>query len=141
MNPVSKSFSALFAGQKHQPTRGSVAAVFAVVLMALAPLSCHAEGVLYGGKVSAVAVSGGADTINPGTSCIKLDVALPSASCVSGWIAIPNNNSKLLNAALLAKSLERTVSLYLETDLPVAQQLHCPAFAFTRCSLISVAIQ
>jgi hypothetical protein len=141
MNTVSKLFSALFASQAHQPTLPSVAAAFAAALMALAPLSCHAEGVLYSGKISEVAASGGADTINPGTSCVKLDIAVPSASCVGGWIAIPNNNLKLLNSALAAKLLERPVALYLETDLPVAQQLHCPALAFTRCSLISVIVK
>jgi hypothetical protein len=116
----------------------TVAAALGVA--ALVPLQCGAATTTTGadGIVTTIAVSGGADTINPGTTCVKLDVGV-SASCAAGYVAIPNNNSKLVNAALAAKATNRPVTIaYGITDN--ADQ-HCPYLAFTRCVAVSIIIK
>ena len=93
------------------------------------------------GKLAEVAVSGGADTANPGTTCIKLEVpsAPPvAAACPGGYVAIPNNNSKLVNAAMMAKSTASTVSVYYVSD---GATQHCPNRVFTPCAAISIFVR
>jgi hypothetical protein len=118
-------------------TIGSVLA-----LAALAPLEGSAYTLLplLEGKIVAVAVNGGADTVNPGTTCIRVDVPLDAAAvCGAGWIAITNNNSKLVNAALSARALNRPMSLIYVTDS--ANQMHCPWLAITPCSVVSIVVK
>jgi hypothetical protein len=105
---------------------------------AFVPLQCGAYTAnLVDGIITQVAVSGGADTINPGTTCIKVDLAVPAA-CTVGYIAIPNNNSKLINAALAAKATNRPVSVWYASD---AASQHCPYLAFTTCSVVSIVVK
>ena len=89
------------------------------------------------GKVTEVAVNGGADTVSPGTTCLKLDVPVASA-CIGGWVAIPNNNSKLVNAASLAKTSATPVALYYVAD---GASQHCPNRVFTPCAVISIILK
>ena len=93
------------------------------------------------GKIAEVAVSGGADTVNPGTTCIKLEVpsAPPlAAACPGGYVAIPNNNSKLVSAAMMAKSTASLVSVYYVSD---GATQHCPNRVFTPCAAISIFVR
>ena len=58
--------------------------------------------------IKQIAVNGGADSSNPGLTCIQLPDAVGvsqlSAACVGGWIAIQNNNKSLIAAALTARA-------------------------------------
>jgi hypothetical protein len=109
-----------------------------LAVVAFVPLQCGAYTVnLVDGIVTQIAASGGADTVNPGTTCIKVDLAVPAA-CTGGYIAIPNNNSKLINAALMAKATNRSVSVWYVTD---AASQHCPYLAFTTCSVVSIVVK
>jgi hypothetical protein len=108
-------------------------------LAAFASLPCAAAGVSAVGQISEVAVSGGADTANPGTTCIKLDVVV--APTCNGYIAIPNNNSKLVNAALTAKLLDRPIGIFYDVATDSAAPLHCPYLVFTSCSVVSVILK
>lgn len=94
--------------------------------------------VVTGVHVQRVAVTGGADTSNPGVSCIKLDVPVV-AQCPSGYIAIPNNNADLIRASLVAKSSGSKVWVYFDTDRPSSEG-HCPGLVFTPCQVISVML-
>lgn len=88
-------------------------------------------------SVDHVAVNGGVDTNNPGTSCIKV-LSGASSQCPQGFIGIPNNNEKLLSAALTANAAGKVVWLYYEDS---STNLHCPGLVFTPCSLISIMIK
>jgi hypothetical protein len=83
-------------------------------------------------SVTQVAVNGGADTANPGVTCIQVTPPPPSAQCVAGFIAIPNNNKTMINAALMAKATSSSVRAYYNH---VTTDMHCPGHVFTRCSL------
>jgi hypothetical protein len=80
-----------------------------------------------------VAVNGGADTLNPGTSCIQL--AEPPAGCPAGFLYIPNNNKHLVAAAIAAKASSNRVTVYY---VAAAAAGHCPGYVFTPCSVISI---
>jgi hypothetical protein len=89
------------------------------------------------GIITQIAVSGGTDTVNPGTTCIKVDLPV-STLCTGGYVAIPNNNSKLINAALAAKTSNRPVSILYVTD---GASQHCPYLVFTPCNLVSIVVK
>jgi hypothetical protein len=82
--------------------------------------------------VTTVAVNGGADTPNPGVTCIQVTPPPPNTQCTQGFIGIPNNNKLLVNAALTAKSIGVPVRVYFFVQ---ATDLHCPGNVFTKCSL------
>jgi hypothetical protein len=84
--------------------------------------------------IAEVAVNGGADTLNVGTTCIRLVEAVPP-TC-SGYLYIPNNNKHLTAAALTAKASNARVVVYY---VPDAQAGHCPGVVFTPCSVISIS--
>jgi hypothetical protein len=84
--------------------------------------------------IDVVAVNGGADTVNPGTSCIKIAGPV-SGACTGGWIAIPNNNKQLLTSALVNKAAGGSVAIYYD-DATASN--HCPWLAFTPCSLTTI---
>ncbi|MFD1878241.1 hypothetical protein ACFSF3_15220 [Vibrio chagasii] len=88
-------------------------------------------------KVVFVAVNGGTDSANPGTSCIKVSSAV-SSSCDSGYIAIPNNNKALLSASLQAKATNTNVWLNYNS---AAVKQHCPGLVFTNCTVSSIALK
>jgi hypothetical protein len=82
--------------------------------------------------ITAVAVNGGADTANPGTSCIRISSPLPTVC--AGYVAIPNNNTQLVAAALLNKTNKARVWLYFSD----VGSHHCPGRVYTPCSVISI---
>ena len=86
--------------------------------------------------VSFVAVNGGVDTANPGTTCFSVSLPVSSA-CASGFLAVPNNK-QLLASVLQAKATGAKVWVYYEDTAP---PLHCPGVVFTPCSVISVGIR
>lgn len=105
-----------------------------VILCAFAPHSTAAGLVLADAAISAVAVNGGQDTPNPGTTCIQLNPAV-SAACTGGYVAILNNNKQLIAAALLSKATASKVDLYYSD---ATGSNHCPGFVFTPCVVISI---
>ena len=90
--------------------------------------------VVDGTTVASVAVNGGTDTVNPGTSCIRISSPL-SSNCTGGFVAIPNNNRQLVAAALMNKAIDSRVMLYYDD---AAGSNHCPGLVFTPCSVISI---
>jgi hypothetical protein len=84
--------------------------------------------------ISRVAVNGGADTVNPGTTCIQITTAT-SAACPGGFLYIPNNNKNLVAAALLNKTIASKSWLYYRDTAAIG---HCPGLVFTPCSVISI---
>lgn len=89
------------------------------------------------GKMNLVAVHGGADTLNPGTTCFTIDVAV-SSTCAAGFIAIPNNNNQLLSALLHAKATGGDVNVYYRDN---SSQQHCSGIVLTPCEAISIQLQ
>ena len=87
--------------------------------------------------ITQVVVNGGADTANPGTTCLQISSAV-SQACTVAFLAIPNNNKQLLAAALQAKAAGNRVWLYYENN---AGLLHCPGLVFTPCSVISISVK
>jgi hypothetical protein len=86
--------------------------------------------------ISLVAINGGGDTYNPGTSCIKTQVVAPA--CADGWVALPNNNKQLIAAALQAKATGSKVWLYYEA---ASATQHCPGLVFTPCTANSIMVK
>lgn len=110
-------------------------ALAAVGLIALAPaVPATAADQHIATKISVVAVNGGPDTTNPGTTCIKVITAMPAA-CTGGWAAIPNNNKQLVAAALMAKLTAADVVVTLND---ATAQNHCPWKAFTPCRVETI---
>jgi len=93
---------------------------------------------LEGVSVTEVMVNGGADTTNPGVTCIRFSIQ-GLGNCSSSWVGIPNNNRSLLSAALLAKSTNAAVNVYYTYDVTPA--LHCPGQVNTPCSLNSITLR
>lgn len=89
-------------------------------------------------RVSHVAVNGGADTENAGTTCVRVTAAV-SSTCPSGWVAIKNNNKLLIAAALQAKATDALIWFFY--DDAGSQSLHCPGHQFTPCSVISITVK
>lgn len=88
--------------------------------------------------IATVSVTGGADTANPGVSCIRIHSATVP-SCNNGFIAIRNNNKQLLAAAMTAKTANSNVWLYYDDAGP--EGYHCPGQIFTPCSVVSIELQ
>jgi hypothetical protein len=87
--------------------------------------------------ISFVLVNGGADTVNPGVTCVQVASEV-SAACPYGMIAIPNSNKGLVAAAMQAKATGSKVELYYnETGGP----FHCAQVAFTPCSVVSIGLR
>jgi hypothetical protein len=93
------------------------------------------EHTVDGATITTVSVNGGADTRNPGTTCIRVSSAV-SPACTAGFVAIPNNNRELIAAALLNKVTGSQVWLYYHED--AANRRHCPGQVLTPCSVISI---
>jgi hypothetical protein len=85
--------------------------------------------------VSSVAVNGGTDTVNPGTTCLKVALST-NGSCAGEYIGIPNNNKILIAAALAAKVSGQNVMVYYADTA----NHHCPGLVFTACTLISIEV-
>lgn len=107
-------------------------AVYAVALSATALSWLSYDDV----TISMEMVNGGADTVNPGTTCIQTTPA--ANACAGGYIYIPNNNKQLLAAALGANASKAKVFVQYATD---ASSGHCPGQVFTTCSLNSLGIK
>lgn len=114
----------------------TVIAVAAAVVSTVPP--AYAAGqVIDGVTVTGVAVSGGSDTQNPGTTCVTISMPLVAA-CSSGYVAIQNNNKQLTAAALQAKATSSKVWLYYDDS---AGPFHCPGHVFTPCSVVSIELK
>ena len=87
--------------------------------------------------LSGLFVNGGADTTNPGTTCIKLSLPV-HAACNGGYVAIQNNNKQLIAAALQAKATASKIWLYYDE---AGGSFHCPALVFTPCSVNSIQLK
>ena len=85
-----------------------------------------------------VTVNGGAETLNPGTTCCGVADLTLSASCTSGYLAIPDNDQELLAALLHAKATGGTVGIYYRDN---STQHHCPGQVFTPCEVMSIMLQ
>jgi hypothetical protein len=108
----------------------------AVLVMCAMPALAN-QPMLDGTSIAQVSVNGGTDTANTGTSCIKVTSPV-SATCPSGWVAIPNNNKLLLATALQAKALGVQIWFYYDDAGP---SFHCPGHTFTPCSVVSISIK
>jgi hypothetical protein len=82
------------------------------------------------------AVNGGTDTVNPGTSCVRLSSPVAPV-CTAGYIAVPNNNKQLLSAALQARGTGSTIWIYYADG----GNFHCPGLVFTPCGVISIELK
>lgn len=109
-------------------------ALLGLALCAAAGSSTAASQILYDTAIAAVAVNGGQDSTNPGTTCVRVTSTV-SAACVSGYVAILNNNKQLVATALLSKASASRVDLYYVDDTASS---HCPGFVFTPCAVISI---
>lgn len=108
----------------------------AILLGAILPSAHAVDRTVDGVFITQVAVTGGVDTTNPGTTCVKISVPLPTA-CVAGWVAIQNNNKQLIAAAHLNKVTGNPVFFYYD-EATTTPNFHCPARAFTQCSVVSI---
>ena len=111
-----------------------------LALLFLTSLSINAaatEQFLDNEKITFVAVNGGVDSSNPGTTCLRIKSDI-SAICAGGWVAIKNNNKELLSAALHAKATERDVWFYFEDSFG---SNHCPGKVFTNCVVNSIGLK
>lgn len=106
----------------------------AVITFSVATLAGAGAQIVENTTISAVAVNGGIDTANPGTTCIRVASPVPAA-CTAGYVAIPNNNRHLVATALMSKASSSRVSVYLVDD---HGSNHCPGRVFTPCSVISI---
>ena len=113
---------------------GRVIALAAGIVGALFASMSVAGQVTVETAITAVAVNGGGDVVNQGTACLRIADPV-SASCPSGFVAIPNNNKLLIATALMSKSTASKVWLYYVDD---ASSQHCPGLVFTPCSVISI---
>ena len=108
-----------------------------VACLLFVSVSYAGQPILWDTTITSISVNGGADSANPGTTCIL--VANPvTTSCTSGYVAILNNNKQLLSAAMLAKSSGSKIALYYE-DTSATQ--HCPGLVFTPCTVISIILR
>jgi hypothetical protein len=113
---------------------GRVFALAAGMVCALSASIAVAGQMTVQTTITAVAVNGASDVANQGTTCMR--IADPTAaSCVGGFVAIPNNNKLLIATALMSKSAASKVWLYYE-DAGSSQ--HCPGLVFTPCNVISI---
>lgn len=113
---------------------GHVLALAAGIVGALSASTAVAGMVTVETTITAVAVNGAGDVANGGTTCVL--VADPVASaCVSGYVAIPNNNKLLIATALMSKSTASKVWFYYADE---GSSQHCPGLVFTPCSVISI---
>ena len=118
-------------------TRRLLRGLLAVGIATLTLEASAADQMIADAVVVEVAVNGGADTSNPGFTCIRVTPG-PVAACSAGYVAITNNNRQLIATALLAKSTGARVAFYYNDA--VATQ-HCPALVFTTCSVNSIILK
>ena len=122
---------------RHRGLTGPVACL-ALALTCAAPAPAQAAGrTVVDALLSDLAATGGADTSNPGTSCFLVSTPV-SAACTAGYLAIPNNNSRLLAVALMAKASGTRVRVYYEDASTTTQ--HCPGMVVTPCAVISISL-
>lgn len=122
-----------------KPSKSASHATVIVASLAIvaAPLAFAAGYTLDGVTISSVAVNGGTDTNNPGTTCVKISAPVVAA-CPNGMVAIQNNNKLLIGAALQAKATSSKVWFYYDD---AAGSFHCPGHVFTPCSVVSIEIK
>ena len=87
--------------------------------------------------ITSLAVNGGEDATVTGVSCVKYSGS-NNNGCEKGWLAIDNNNSELISAALAAKMANSDVKIYYSDQQP---SLKCPAIINTTCRLDTIVIK
>jgi hypothetical protein len=87
--------------------------------------------------IDVVAVNGGTDATNSGTTCVRITNPV-SARCPAGYIAIQNNNKQLIAAAMQAKATGSRIAFYYEDNVG---SFHCPGRTHTACSVISIELK
>ncbi|MFL0810060.1 MAG: hypothetical protein K6L76_06575 [Agarilytica sp.] len=87
--------------------------------------------------VDYLAINGGEDSPSVGTSCVRFSSGIDLA-CANGWVAIKNNNSVLVSAALSAKAMKGEVWVYYDNAQPTE---HCPGHINTPCVLGSLGLK
>lgn len=122
MNMFSKNGVRLFGG-----------GLVALVVSAAVAASLTLDDTL----ITFVAVNGGSDSMNPGTTCIRVSSEVPAA-CAGGFLYIPNNNKQLIATALAANATKARTWIYFLSDV---QTGHCPGQVFTTCSVISIGVK
>lgn len=108
-----------------------------VALMLLLCATASAANQIVITKMRYLSANGGADTANPGVTCLKVN-GYVSSSCPAGWIAIRNNNKELIAAAFQAKASGASFTLHYED---AGGPFHCPFLVFTPCSVNSIIIE
>lgn len=109
---------------------------FALAVLSIQPAAADDE-FIEDTAIDVVAVNGGTDTTNPGTTCVRITSPV-SASCPAGYIAIQNNNKELIAAAMQAKASDSRIGFYYRNNIG---SFHCPGRAFTPCSVISITLK
>jgi len=84
--------------------------------------------------IATVAVNGGSDSPNIGTTCVQVTSPV-SAACTGGYVAILNNNKQLIAAALLNKATASKIMFYYEE---ASGSNHCPGIVYTPCVVNSI---
>jgi len=123
-----------------RPARMSLAPAMALIALITQGVAepVHAAGlVLDDVTILSLAVNGGADTVNPGTTCVRVSQPV-SAACPSGYVAIQNNNKPLIAAAMQGKATSGRVLFYYDDS---TGSHHCPGRVFTPCSVISIELK
>lgn len=109
-----------------------------IICLLLCPINVSFAGtfIISETTLSEVAVNGGSDSPNVGTTCIKL--TSPVSLTCSGYIAIRNNNKELISAALAAKTSNAKVWVSYYDQQPVQ---HCSDIVVTPCVLSSIMLK
>jgi hypothetical protein len=109
----------------------------AVILVLISSAAQGAIQVVENTTVSVVSVNGGADSTNPGTTCLSITSNV-SQACPGGFVAIMNNNRQLIATALEVKAADRKITLYYDDAAPPQ---HCPWLVFTPCVVSSIMLR
>jgi uncharacterized membrane-anchored protein len=109
----------------------------AALVLSLPAAALTGQAITNDSTLAEVAVNGGTDTLNPGTTCIKLTEPV-TPSCPAGFLYIPNNNRQLVSAALMAKASNSRVAVYYISNAATG---HCPGHVFTQCSVVSIFVR
>lgn len=109
-----------------------------VICLLLCPINIAFAGtvIISDTTLAEVAVNGGSDSPNVGTTCIKL--AAPISPACSGYIAIRNNNKELVSAALAAKTSNARIWVSFYDQQPVQ---HCSDIVNTSCVVSSIMLK
>ena len=110
--------------------------VSGILASSVSPAAFAGEVSVDPATITVLAVNGGADTANPGVTCLQ--IAEPLLPSCGGYVAVPNQNKYLIVAAIEAKATNAPVRLYYYGD---TGNYHCPGRGFTACSVMSIDLK